>query len=86
METRNSERVKAQFLSNPKVEIGSSSTQPILKVKDKKVKNWKNKYISQGTKLYHGQQRRRSERIQSQFLSKPIVGIGSCSSQPIVIK
>jgi hypothetical protein len=41
--------------------------------------NWK------ATKLYHGKQRRSSERINAKWLSKPIVGVGSSQSQPIVV-
>jgi hypothetical protein len=36
--------------------------------------------------LYHGKQRRSSERINAKGLSKPIVGVGSSQTQPIVIK
>jgi hypothetical protein len=58
----------------------------ISQVKSKKVKDWKNKYASQGTNLSNGKQRKSSERIKAQFLSKPIVGIGSSVTQPIEIK
>ncbi|KAK2437389.1 hypothetical protein QL285_022287 [Trifolium repens] len=51
----------------------------IEKVKAEKVK-------VRGTKLYHGKQRRSSERINARWDSKPIVGVGSSETQPIVIK
>jgi hypothetical protein len=54
-------------------------------VKIEKVKAVKKKYMG-GTKLYHGKQRRSSERINAKCLSKPIVGVGSSQTQPIVIK
>jgi hypothetical protein len=54
------------------------------KVKIEKVKAGKVKV--RGTKLYHGKQRRSSERINAKWDSKPIVGVGSSQTQPIVIK
>jgi hypothetical protein len=56
----------------------------IEKVKDEKVKAKKVK--ARETKLYHGKQRRSSERINARWDSKPIVGVGSSETQPIVIK
>jgi hypothetical protein len=56
----------------------------LKKVKIEKVKAEKVKV--RGTKLYHGKQRRCSERINARWDSKPIVGVGSSETQPIVIK
>jgi hypothetical protein len=61
------------------------STKPdenkLKKVKIEKVKSAKENSV----KLYHGQKVRSSERIKSQNFSKPITGVGSSKTQPIVI-
>jgi hypothetical protein len=61
------------------------STKPddkkLKKVKIEKVKSAKENSV----KLYHGQKVRSSERIKSQNFSKPISGVGSSKTQPIVI-
>jgi hypothetical protein len=61
------------------------STKPdekkLNKVKIEKLKSAKEKTV----KLYHGKKVRSSERIKSQNFSKPITGVGSSQTQPIVL-
>ncbi|KAK2360661.1 hypothetical protein QL285_085905 [Trifolium repens] len=61
------------------------STKPdekkLNKVKIEKLKSAKEKTV----KLYHGKKVRSSEKIKSQNFSKPITGVGSSQTQPIVL-
>jgi dynactin complex subunit len=53
--------------------------------KQGKVKAEKGMASKKPVKLYHGKQRRESERIKVNQLKKPIKGVGSTATEPIVI-
>jgi hypothetical protein len=68
--------------SVPEVLASEPSQKKLKTVKLEKVKVVKKKSVN----LYHGKQRRSSERIKMNSLSKPITGEGSSQKQPIVIE
>jgi hypothetical protein len=53
--------------------------------KQGQVKAEKGKALNKLVKLYHGQKRRESERIKVNRMKKPIKGVGSTATEPIVI-
>jgi hypothetical protein len=65
-------------LGSPKASLGSPNTMRTLREKKEKMKRV--------SVLYHGKERRSSERVKQNAFKKPITGIGSTQEAPIEIK